>query len=127
MSRKRLSSHIYIGNGSSNHFSKTQTAGTVENWEPKMRCVHQQWKPDMGEISESQHTEKIQSDERETDEQTQNGPMSIIPPQAAPEIDPVRRRSEEIAATRELENESSLRINPEQVRARRREMQVEQE
>jgi hypothetical protein len=41
-----------------NHFSKTHAAGTLENWEPKLRCVHQQWKPEMGEISESEHKEK---------------------------------------------------------------------
>jgi hypothetical protein len=37
----------------------------------------------MGETSESEHTEKMQSNERETGEQTQNEQMSIIPSQAA--------------------------------------------
>jgi hypothetical protein len=59
----------------------------------------------MGETSESEHIGKMQSNERETGEQTQDEPMSIIPSQAAAEIDPARRRSEETAARRELENE----------------------
>jgi hypothetical protein len=41
-----------------NYFSKTHAAGTLENWEPQMRCVHQQWKSEMGEISESEHMER---------------------------------------------------------------------
>jgi hypothetical protein len=81
----------------------------------------------MGEISESEHMEKMSSHESGTAEQTQDEPISIIPSQAAAEMNAPRRRSEGIAARQELENESHLRINPEQVKARRREMRVEEE
>jgi hypothetical protein len=69
----------------------------------------------------------MQSNERQTGEQTQNEPMSIIPSQTAAIIDSVTRRSERTAARRKPENDSSLGINPEQERPKRPEMRVEEE
>jgi hypothetical protein len=89
--------------------------------------MHQQWKAEMEETSESEYTENMQSNERETGEETQDELMSIIPSQAAAEMDSARTRSERTVARREPENETSLRMNPESARAKGREMEVEEE
>jgi hypothetical protein len=61
----------------------------------------------------------------ETSDESQNEPRPIIPSQATAQIDDARRRIEGIAARDEIDNESNLRINLDQMRTRRQNMQAD--
>jgi hypothetical protein len=92
-----------------------------------MRCLKQTWAVAAEDASDPEEGGRTGSGERGTGEESQSEPGSNVPPQPAAQVDPARRRIGEIAARHALEVESNLRINPEQVRARRQEMQVDEQ
>jgi hypothetical protein len=102
-----------------NYVSKTETVGTLENWEHKMRCLKLIWALAIEETSDPRESGRMQSERGETFQKSQSEPRPISSPQPAAQVEHTRRRIADIAPRNELDNESNPRLNPSRMRAGR--------
>jgi hypothetical protein len=101
------------------HFSHMHTSRTLENWDPRMRCLNQRWIYADEEINEERMARAEQSENGQNNDEHQPAPRSIRADQIVTRRNLARRQEGQIPEQPHQENESSLRINLAQVRERK--------